>query len=236
MLVNYLSNFTEWILPQVCFCCGLKANKKDVDLCDICKGNLPWAVNRCYGCGLILNFAVAIYCESCNGNTKIFNRLCCLFAYDAPINFFIAQLKFHKRLALALWLGNLLAETIIAKWYVKQPLPEVIIPVPLHLLRHRQRGYNQALEICKPLANTLGIPIDQDVCKRVRKTQSQSQLSKVQRYKNLINAFDVQKTCKYRHVAIVDDVVTTGNTINAMARALSRAGIATIDVWCVARA
>ena len=153
----------------------------------------------------------------------------------------VAQLKFHKQLINAHLLGQLLCQQI-PHWYKDKTLPQVLIPVPLHPSRTRKRGFNQALEICKTISKLTHIPIDYKICRRIKKTQPQTTLHKDERKINLIDAFTIKQTDKkalaanYQHVAIVDDVFTTGGTVNALARALKKTGIKQVDVWCVARA
>jgi ComF family protein len=144
-------------------------------------------------------------------------------------------LKFNRDLYPGKLFAKLLLDSIRQRWYLNHKLPEVIIPVPLHSKRHRQRGYNQSLEICLPVARTLKIPLDLRTCKRVRNTPAQARLNKTQRSANVQNAFVAQE-CRYEHVALVDDVVTTGSTISALSYALLSKGVKQIDVWCICRA
>jgi len=114
-------------------------------------------------------------------------------------------------------------------------MPEIIIPVPLHRTRLRERGFNQALEIARPIARSLSIPVDYKSCERVRKTSAQSLLPAAERRKNIKGAFRVTRPIAARHVAILDDVMTTGHTVQELAATLRKAGVERIDVWVVAR-
>lgn len=120
-------------------------------------------------------------------------------------------------------------------------MPQIIIPIPLHPRRLRQRGFNQALEIAKPIAKKFHVPLDTAHCQRVRYTEAQTQIPAEHRGSNVKNAFVVDKkffcgeNSNISHVAIMDDVVTTGHTVNELSRALRKAGVKTIDVWCCAR-
>ena len=114
-------------------------------------------------------------------------------------------------------------------------LPEYIIPVPLHPKRIRQRGYNQATLLAKPLSKALALPLDKFQVKRTRYTPAQSQLHKKARLKNMKNAFSCKKDLPYQHVAIVDDVMTTGSTLNTLAHCLKQNGVSRVDVWVIAR-
>ncbi|CAK0757905.1 competence protein ComFC [Gammaproteobacteria bacterium] len=156
------------------------------------------------------------------------------FTYEPPIDHLIITLKFHSRLAHARLLGELLADHLAAR---EDPLPELILPVPLHPTRLRTRGYNQAVELARPIARRLGLSIDTTLCRRIRATASQSTLDAKTRRRNMHGAFAI--TSKNRiaggRVAILDDVVTTGNTVEEFARVLRQAGAREIEVWAVAR-
>ena len=117
----------------------------------------------------------------------------------------------------------------------KSNLPECIIPVPLHPQRLRVRGFNQALELARIIAKQLNIPLNYSLCQRDKSTPFQSGLSAKQRKQNLKNAFIVTKPHAYKHVAIFDDVVTTGTTVNELAKQLKNSGVETIEVWAIAR-
>ena len=115
--------------------------------------------------------------------------------------------------------------------------PELLLPVPLHRTRLRQRGYNQALELAKPLARLLGVPLCRDLLQRQRGTAAQTELDAVARRRNVRGAFAVRAGVALpTHVAILDDVMTTGATLAECARVLKRAGVQRVDVWALARA
>jgi ComF family protein len=141
-------------------------------------------------------------------------------------------LKYHRQLPVARLLGRLMTEHISNTSIV---MPQALVPVPLHVSRLRQRGFNQSIELFLPVARAMGIPLLREVVIRHRATSSQVGLSRSQRRRNLRGAFVVRESLP-EHVAIVDDVVTTGTTVNELARVLRRAGVERIDVWSVARA
>lgn len=145
-------------------------------------------------------------------------------------------LKFGKKLAYGRVMGELLTDQVEERWYQNLVLPEAVIPVPLHHLRLRKRGFNQALELLWPLHKKTGIPVLADACVRIKKTSPQSQLDQSRRKRNLNSAFKVVKPIPFEHVALMDDVVTTGSTVNALTHVLKEAGVTTIDVWCMCRA
>ena len=116
-------------------------------------------------------------------------------------------------------------------------LPDLLLSVPLHRRRLRQRGYNQALELARPLAQALHVPLRHDRLQRRRHTGAQTELDAVSRRRNVRGAFAVREGVALpAHVAILDDVMTTGATLAECARVLRRAGVARVDVWALARA
>ncbi len=144
----------------------------------------------------------------------------------------IHGLKFHAHYPCARLLGEMLGDALSEV----DGKPQCIIPVPLHRSRYRERGYNQATEIARVVSRRLQIPLDLHSCIRAHATQPQSELSSEQRLRNVKKAFAIAKPLKAKHVAILDDVVTTGATVNEMARVLRKTGVERIDIWACARA
>jgi len=142
----------------------------------------------------------------------------------------ITQLKFSHQLAFANILG-----TLMARHLSLDKKPNCIIPIPLHKKRLLLRGFNQSLEIAKPIAKRLEIPIDYKSCQRIRHTQPQTEIDAKHRHSNLKNAFQINKKAIPRRVAIIDDVFTTGHTVNELSNTLRKAGVEHIQVWCIAK-
>ena len=159
------------------------------------------------------------------------------FHYAPPIDWLVTRLKFQGRLNHARLLGDLLAAHITDQ-SAEQAIdpPDALIPIPLHPTGYRRRGFNQAERIATRLGPALGAPIRSGVLQRVRDTQRQSQLPANQRAANVRDAFEAARRLDDAHIAIVDDVVTTGHTATAAARTLRAAGAAQVDLYCVARA
>ena len=219
------------VLSQSCLLCGDESDN-GLGLCSGCINDLPHNQFACPVCALPT--ANASTCANCLNNKKpLLNKSVSLFRYQYPVNLIIQNIKFNSDLVAAKCLGHLLADIILEKGGV---IPECIVPVPMHYSRLRQRGYNPALEIARPVASVLGLPIDIKICKRTRRTKPQTELTEKQRKQNVRNAFSIAGKSYYRHIAIVDDVMTTGSTINELARLLARAGTIKIDVWVCARA
>jgi len=156
-----------------------------------------------------------------------------LLRYRSPVSELIRGLKFGGRLYVARLLGGLMAERLAARGTA---VPERIIPVPLHPRRQRQRGFNQALELARPIARRLGAVLDHDTCRRTRNTRAQSELGARQRRTNVRGAFAATGRLEARHVAVVDDVITTGHTTDELARLLKTHGAERVEVWAAARA
>ena len=154
------------------------------------------------------------------------------FIYAEHLRHLITQLKFHRHYHYARLLGSLLAEHIASHC----ELPECLVPVPLHPARYRERGFNQSLEIARHLAKRLAIPLNFECCVRSRNTPHQIDLPAAQRMKNMKQAFSLIRPLPHRHIAIIDDVMTTGATASALAQALKRQGAERVDVWVCARA
>jgi ComF family protein len=158
-----------------------------------------------------------------------------LFPYVTPVIELIIRLKFQRQLSHAQAFGELMCRAISTNWYVHKPLPELIIPVPLHRQRLRERGFNQALEIARPIAKTLAIPVDITGIRRIRDTRAQSGLPAARRKDNIAHAFAAEREYHGSHIAILDDVITTGYTIRELSKELKSRGASRIDIWCCAR-
>jgi ComF family protein len=171
-------------------------------------------------------------CGRCLQKPTHFDTTICPYRFAEPMDWLIRQLKFRARLPHIRVLGSLLQQHLID---VGAERPQLIIPVPLHHTRQRQRGFNQALEIARPLAKYFNTPIASALCERHQNTMPQSDLPAKKRAANVRNAFRLRKPCDVKHVAIVDDVMTTGATVNELAKVLKRNGIEKVQVWVVAR-
>ena len=169
-------------------------------------------------------------CGECLQRPPPFDHTVAAFSYDFPIDKLIQSLKFHERLVLVNHLADSVAKRVDTK-------PDWLVALPLHPTRLRERGFNQSLLLAKRISRQLGIPLLQDACERVRNTPPQSSLPWKERDKNMRQAF----TCKLdgkmpgKHVAIVDDVMTTGATMGELAQALKSAGVSEVSAWVVAR-
>lgn len=173
-------------------------------------------------------------CGRCTRRPPAFDHTRAAFAYSAVVERLVRRFKFHHDLAAGRVLGALTARRLAAQG---TPRPQALVPVPMHWRRQLWRGFNQSQMLADDLSQQLGgIPVSRLV-RRTRATPAQSSLPAARRGANVRGAFRARRPpCRLRHVALVDDVMTTGTTLDACARALKRAGLARVDVWVVARA
>ncbi len=231
---NKINHLINWLLPTRCIVCGLASKK----LCDGCLNDLPLLRTYCYNCGAKLNSQVKLYyCGECLIHPPPFELTIALCQYQFPIPSLITKLKFNRQIDIGSSLGILLADRIKEVYQaLDRNLPSIIMPVPLSKQRIRHRGYNQAMEIARPISKYLKVPIDYKSLSRSRHTSPQTLISIEQRQTNVKQAFYFNNKHHYDHVAIIDDVVTTYSTLKEIARTLKRAGVKTIDNWCLAKA
>ncbi|MBK1693447.1 phosphoribosyltransferase [Chromatium weissei] len=234
MLLTTISKLQSVLFPATCILCGA-AGIGDRDLCIECAAELPQNHNACWRCAQ--PFAIPkppnTLCRRCQRLPPPFTRTFTAFRYQAAVPFLIIGAKFEGKLNFARLLGQCLTERVMN---AAQPLPEVLIPVPLHSSRLRERGYNQSLEIARVLNQKLQIPLNYQCCARVLATTPQTELSARARRHNLRGAFTVMNSLPWSHIAIIDDVMTTGTTVSELSRLFANAGVKKIEIWAVARA
>lgn len=225
----------SWLWPGQCRLCRASLPFGE-SLCEGCHADLPWNRTACGRCATPLPSGDgARECGRCQRRTPPYSQTVSLFRYESPVDHLVIQLKFHRELALARLFGELLTARLDGKPGVDLA-PDVLVPVPLHRARLRERGYNQALEIARVVGSALSIPVDINGVQRTRHTRAQSDLSLAERRKNLHGAFDARRDYRGLRVAIVDDVMTSGTTVEALAKCLRKAGATEIHVWVAARA
>ena len=227
---EHLDALLAWLLTPQCTLCG-GAGDERLPLCRACRGELPYLGTACERCAQPL--PVAGVCGRCLRHPPAQDRAHAAFRYAAPLDRLVQRLKFGRRVGLARLTGALLATAARSGHWQR---PELLIPVPLHDTRLRQRGYDQAQAIAREAGRRLAIPVDAHACRRIRATAPQTGLALADRRRNVRGAFAVRKPPAASHVAVVDDVMTTGATAGALALVLKRAGVARVDVWALCRA
>ena len=200
----------EGLWPSNCILCG-GAGDADIGLCPDCAADLPRNEPAC---------------------VPPFSSSFVPFRYAYPLDHLVRGLKYRNELACGRVLGQLFARHLLAR---REPLPAAIVPVPLAANRYRQRGYNQASELALPIRRATGIALKSDVVIRQRETIEQAGLDRKARLRNVTGAFAAVAPLHARHVAILDDVVTTGSTVRELAQVLEQSGAEQIEIWAIAR-
>ncbi len=236
------------LLAPSCILCDAVVGKRvekgisNISLCKDCYHDLPWLEHACKQCGIACQHCgiESPVCGACQKKTPFVDYTLSALHYVSPVDYFVTELKFSKQLTSAAIMSELLYQFL--DQHISQKMttgkPDFIIPVPLHKNRLRLRGFNQAVELAKPLARKFSIPMLQNSVIRTKNTAPQSDLDAGQRHKNIRNSFQIENSDQLTaaHVTIVDDVVTTGATCNELARLLKNAGVKKVGVWSVARA
>ncbi|MDX1914766.1 MAG: ComF family protein [Methylophilus sp.] len=221
-----MKSFRAFVLQQQCLLCG-EAAPYETAICKPCLSALPWHSTQCCPqCGLM---AYGNLCGNCIQHAPYFDQTHALFNYAYPIDRILQSYKYKSALHLSQTLGNLLAEK------VKLQQVDTIIAMPLHPERLQERGFNQSLEIAKVVAKYLNSQLDVQHCQRVVNTPPQASLALKDRVRNIKGAFKCLKSYKDQHIAVVDDVMTSGASLNELAKTLKNAGAASVSCWLVAR-
>ena len=219
------------LLPPRCLVCG-DAGDGD-DLCAPCRSGLPWNRVCCARCAWPLPLAAA-ECGVCLRRPPAFAGGFAALVYAAPVDRLLPRFKFHADLGSGRLLAQLLGDAMVS-WAGLEGIDRVV-PLPLHRSRLAQRGYNQALELARPLARRFGLSLDVDALQRTRATAAQTQLDGPARKRNVRGAFIARGNLAGARVLLLDDVITTGATMREAAATLQRAGAAAVHVCAVARA
>lgn len=214
-------------LPPTCLLCGAVSTAGA--LCPGCHADLPWHRQpHCPRCATPTPGGQL--CGACLRHPPAFERTHAALAYAFPLDRLIPRLKYRGELAIAPVLGACLAETVAAC-----PRPDRLMAMPLHAARIRERGFNHASEIAREVARQLGLPLDAGGCRRLRDTPPQMGLRHDARRRNVRGAFAASGNVRGLHVALIDDVMTTGTSLDELAAALKRAGAREVSCWVAAR-
>ena len=219
--------FKRLLPAQPCLLCG--ADSREKLCCAECDAGLPHLTGTlCPTCAL--PSPSANVCGRCLRHPPPFKHAVAAFGYGFPLDKMIQSLKFNERLVLAEFLADALIECLTTR-------PDLLVALPLHPVRLRERGFNQSLLLAQRISQRLRIPLLPDACERVRDTPPQSGLPWNERDRNMRRAFicNPRYDLRGKHVAIVDDVMTTGASIGELARSLKQAGANEISAWAVAR-
>ena len=212
---------------QHCLLCA-EVNGGKIGLCSACLNDLPWHdAPHCPQCALPSRGEI---CGNCLKNPPFFDKTQAPLRYDFPVDALIQGLKYRQSLHLASTFSQLLFNHL-----QHQPAFDLIVPMPMHPQRLKERGFNQALEIARILAKNLHIPLDSQSCIRTKYTPPQATLPLKERVKNMRGVFDCKRDLTGLKIAIVDDVMTSGASLNALAQTLKKTGAAKVECWIIAR-
>ncbi len=233
---RWWSAFGPWLLPSRCALCNV-AVEGDLALCAPCRADLPTNDPCCPRCAEPL-VRVEPLCGQCLRRPPAFGSAFSAFRYAWPLDGLVSRFKFSGDLATGRTLATLFAERLRTESIA---LPDLLLPIPLHTRRLRERGYDQALELARDVSRALGITMNADLLRRTRPTQAQTALDARGRRANVRGAFAIDNRTLDRlpgrpSIALLDDVMTTGSTLRECAALLARAGFADIQVWALARA
>ncbi len=242
MAVNQMfSKLVDGLYPPNCVLCGeagqqQRGSSASLDLCAACQNDLRRNSSCCFQCGIPLSVAAtdpSTRCGDCLKNPPAYTHICVPYIYQWPLDRLIQVFKFQGNLAVGKVLASLLSQAIQDE---PKPTAEVIIPIPLHPSRLEERGFNQATLLAADLASSLQLQLIEDLLIRQKPSQPQAGLDARSREKNIKGVFAIQQGKSIpSSVTLVDDVMTTGSTLNEAARILIDAGVKTVDCWVVAR-
>ncbi|MBA1273294.1 ComF family protein [Stutzerimonas azotifigens] len=229
MVNNWLNN------EHFCLLCD-EPSEAGQSLCSPCEADLPWLGGRCAICALPLP-THGLACGACLKRPPAFDHVEVPWRFAFPVDALISRFKHQSRWPLGRLMAQRLGMHLNHAFAEGLPRPDALLPVPLSQKRLRERGFNQAQMLAGWLSRSLDIKIDEHSLIRTQDTASQQQLDAARRRRNLRQAFALTSagTIRGRHLALIDDVLTTGATAEALARLLKRAGAARVDVYCLAR-
>ena len=223
-LINFLNNLTP---PAICQLCA--GDSQHLAFCPSCQAQLPWLPDQHCPCCAIPTLDGKL-CGQCLKSPPAFDHVTAAFLYCDSLAELIPSAKFGARWSLLPALAELLRQKVD-----DLPRPGCLVALPLHPRRLQERGFNQAHEIAAPLAEKLHIPLANHVLQRSRDTEHQARLSEKARHRNMRGAFHATEEARDRHIVLIDDVMTTGASLDAAARALKKTGARRVDAWVLAR-
>lgn len=241
LLQQKVDGLLDGLFPLRCALCGARA--AGFQLCAGCVEDLPWLANGCRGCAMPLAAENRSgICAPCRAETSPPDYMLAALAYEYPVDRLVLALKFHGQQSLASLLGELLAIRVLTAGFANSE-PLLLLPVPLHSRRYRERGFNQAELIAEVAGRMLagresigpGLSFRRDCLWRTRPTPAQKGLGRRRRLANPDGSFAASDQVNGRQVVLIDDVITTGATAKACSSVLRDAGASGVSIWAVAR-
>ena len=221
---------------QSCLICD-EATDSPSTVCNACELDLPWLTDGCEVCALPLPIS-GLVCGQCQRSPPAFRQVVAPWTYGFPLDSLISRFKHQGKWPLGHLLASLLGQCLQDRFdNAELARPDRLLAVPMAAKRLRQRGYNQAAMLARWLSRDLGLPVDEQLLLRPHDTIAQQQLDARQRQRNLLKVFALAPGAQVQgqHLALVDDVLTTGATAHSLARLLIDAGARQVDVYCLAR-
>ncbi|WP_131781298.1 ComF family protein [Legionella gresilensis] len=217
-------------LTAVCVLCN-QYHHEQLAICNPCLKLFIPLKYACSICRVALPSDCILQCGYCSKQKPTYDQVLTAYAFEEPLRTLIHQFKYYKALYLSTLLVKFMLDALPSQTY----RPDCFIPIPLHPKRLYNRGFNQSVILAKLLSKYLNIPIDLTLLHKIINTPPQATLSRKQRHQNLKASF-IAKSNRYQHVTIIDDLITTGNTANEVAKLLKKQHVQRVDVWCIARA
>lgn len=231
--IHIVDKLLDMIYPRRCPACDGIVPSGDGLICRGCVKRLPYIKEPyCMKCGKELRHEEEEYCEDCRKREHVYTAGRALFSYNEVMQRSVSAFKYKGRQEYAVFYGSEMAKHF--KQQLKRWGAQVLIPVPVHKSRYRQRGYNQAALLAKSLSRYTGIPVDEGMLVRSKKTAAQKTLNNKERRKNLQGAFQLAKNVvQYKKIVLVDDIYTTGSTADACAGVLIQGGAEHVYLLCL---
>jgi ComF family protein len=222
-------------LPVVCMLCH-HYHSNLYAVCERCRALLTPLNHTCCICCLPLTDDKFRFCGICIKQRPYYDRVITIHHFCEPLRTLLHEFKYYNALYLRTFLVQLMLEAYpLIKAMIADLSSVCLVPVPMHRKRLQQRRFNQAAELAKLLSKHIAIPVELTLCQKKINTPTQVSLNSKERRRNLQQAFSANPT-RYSHVILIDDLVTTGSTVNELAYVLKKKGVKRVDVWCLARA
>ena len=237
--LNLINLICHRLLPQPCRLCktSIVYNKTDA-LCDHCHYALPWMGHCCSICALPLADLNSQFCGQCIQTPPAFFAAKIPFRYDYPLDQMILDFKFHQGFARGKSLAFLFID-FLRDAYKDESWPDAVIPTPIYWRRRFLRGFNQSEILARDITDAFSLPLLTQTCIRHHHQQSQKDSNRQSRQRNLTNAFSINPKKRHliegKHLALLDDVVTTGATARELSKLLVSNGAASVVIWALAR-
>lgn len=225
-----IANLIPWLIPTVCVLCH-QYHHNTLTICLPCRDLFVPIGMGCRICRLPLSSEHFLECGHCIKHKPAFDTVFTAYCFEEPLRRLLHEFKYQQGLHLRNLMTQLMLDALPSD-FIK---PDCLIPVPMHPDRIRIRGFNQSAELARLLAKKQNIPLSNHLCTKTINTPAQASLNAQSRRQNLKGVFHA-KLSKLSHVMLIDDLLTTGSTVNELAHTLKQQGVAKVDVWCLARA